>query len=183
MICCVIFGINNTRDISKLSQITYKNFEIWPVVFMPSITTNHAITYINQDVFSSLNFTSIKCVSEPFLVLSQTEMSYFPPFHIFHNQWNPNHFLYPKPEKRYTFLKGFLYFSEVVIVSIGRNIVLLIHKGKHSRSKKNINTFLYFFKWDIKILNRLYCTVALWKTYTSSENPNKCKSKKTYTAQ
>ena len=32
MICCVIFGINNTRDISKLSQIslavTCKNFEI-----------------------------------------------------------------------------------------------------------------------------------------------------------
>ena len=26
----------------------------------------------------------------------------------------------------------------------GRNFVLLIHNGKHSRSKKNINTFLYF---------------------------------------
>ena len=117
---------------------------------------------LNQDVFSSLNFTSIKCVSEPFLVLS---LSYFPPFHILHNQWNPYHFLYLKPEKGYTFLKGFLFFRGCHSVTIGRNIVLLLHKGKHSMSKKNINTFLYFFKWDIKILNRLYCTVALWKTY------------------
>ena len=50
MICCVIFGINNTRDMSKLSQIslavTNKNFETSLLVFMPSITTNHAITYI-----------------------------------------------------------------------------------------------------------------------------------------
>ena len=41
------FGINTTRDISKLSQITYDNFEISLVVFMPQITTNHAITYTN----------------------------------------------------------------------------------------------------------------------------------------
>ena len=41
------FGINTTRDISKLSQITYNNFEISLVVFMPHITTNHAITYTN----------------------------------------------------------------------------------------------------------------------------------------
>ena len=116
---------------------------------------------LNQEVFSSLNFTSIKCVSEPFLVLSQTEI----PWHILHNQWNPSHILYLKPEKRYTFLKGFLFFRGSHSVTIGRNIVVLIQKGKHSRSKKNINTFLYFFKWDIKILNRLYCTVALWKTY------------------
>ena len=49
----MIFGINTTRDISKLSQIslsiTYNNFEISLVVFMPNITTNHAITYTNQD--------------------------------------------------------------------------------------------------------------------------------------
>ena len=109
-------------------EITYKNFEIWLVVFMPSITTNHAITYTNQEVFSSLNFTSIKCACEPFLVLSQTEMSYFPPFHILHNQWNPNHFLYLKPEKRYTFLKRFLFFRGCHSVTIGRNIVLLILK-------------------------------------------------------
>ena len=40
---------NSTRDISKLSQIsiTYNNFEISLVVFMPNITTNHAITYTN----------------------------------------------------------------------------------------------------------------------------------------
>ena len=48
----VIFGINTTRDISKLSQISlaimYNNFEISFVVFMPNITTNHAITYTNS---------------------------------------------------------------------------------------------------------------------------------------
>ena len=42
----MIFGINTTRDISELSQ-SYNNFEISPVVFMPNITTNHAITYTN----------------------------------------------------------------------------------------------------------------------------------------
>ena len=41
----VIFGINTTRDISKLFQITYNNFEISLAVFMPDIITNHAITY------------------------------------------------------------------------------------------------------------------------------------------
>ena len=47
----MIFGINTPHDISKLSQIslvareiTYNNFEISLVVFMPNITTNHAIT-------------------------------------------------------------------------------------------------------------------------------------------
>ena len=44
----MIFGINTTRDISKLSQITYNNFEISLVVFMPNITSNHAITYTNS---------------------------------------------------------------------------------------------------------------------------------------
>ena len=50
----MIFGINTPHDISKLSQIslvareiTYNNFEISLVVFMPNITTNHAITYTN----------------------------------------------------------------------------------------------------------------------------------------
>ena len=48
MICTrPAFGINTSRDISKLSQITYNNFEISLVVFMPPITTNHAITYAN----------------------------------------------------------------------------------------------------------------------------------------
>ena len=40
----VIFGITTTCDISKLSQL-YHNFEISPVLIMPNITTNHAITY------------------------------------------------------------------------------------------------------------------------------------------
>ena len=39
----MIFGINKTRDISKLSQICYNNFEILLVVFMPNITTNHVL--------------------------------------------------------------------------------------------------------------------------------------------
>ena len=50
------FGINTTREISKLSnftrqsvrEITYNNFEISPVVFTQNITTNHAITYTNS---------------------------------------------------------------------------------------------------------------------------------------
>ena len=29
-------------------EITYNNFEISLVVFMPNITTNHAITYTNR---------------------------------------------------------------------------------------------------------------------------------------
>ena len=44
----MIFGINTIRDISELSQITYNNFEISLAVFMPNITTNHAITYTND---------------------------------------------------------------------------------------------------------------------------------------
>ena len=52
----MVFGINTTRDISKLSQIsareiTYDNFEISLVVFTPNITTNHAITYTNRPNF------------------------------------------------------------------------------------------------------------------------------------
>ena len=46
--------MNTTRDISKLSQISlyeaYNNFEISLVVFMPNITTNHAITYTNTTI-------------------------------------------------------------------------------------------------------------------------------------
>ena len=52
----MVFAINTTCDISKLAQIslawisreiTYNTFEISLVVFMPNITTNHAITYTN----------------------------------------------------------------------------------------------------------------------------------------
>ena len=43
------------------------------------------------------------------------------------------------------FFKGSSYFLRGChSVTIGRNIVLLIHNGKHVRSKKNINTYLYF---------------------------------------
>ena len=53
----MIFGINTTRDILKIvsnftrlpaCEITYNNFEISLVVFMPNTTTNHAITYTNN---------------------------------------------------------------------------------------------------------------------------------------
>ena len=52
----MIFGINTTRDISKLSQIMYmyNNFEISLVAFMPNITTNRAITYTNNMFFMGL---------------------------------------------------------------------------------------------------------------------------------
>ena len=32
-------------------EVTYNNFEISLVVFMPNITTNHAITYTNKNLF------------------------------------------------------------------------------------------------------------------------------------
>ena len=51
----MIFGINTTRDISKLSQITCNNFELSLVVFMPNITANHAVTYTNQSLIKSLH--------------------------------------------------------------------------------------------------------------------------------
>ena len=54
----MIFGINTTRDISKLSQIslaqrlvklriTILKYHSW-YYFMSNITTNHAITYTNS---------------------------------------------------------------------------------------------------------------------------------------
>ena len=48
--------MNTTRDISKLSQIyliTYNNFKISLVVFMPNITTNNAITYTNSNLIAN----------------------------------------------------------------------------------------------------------------------------------
>ena len=61
----MIFGINTTRDISKLSQTslaynnvrTYNNFEISLVVFKPNITTNHAITYTNLLPFKMARYS------------------------------------------------------------------------------------------------------------------------------
>ena len=55
----MIFGINTTRRYFKIvsnftpssaREITYNNFDISLVVFMPNITTkmNHAITYTNN---------------------------------------------------------------------------------------------------------------------------------------
>ena len=63
----MIFGINTTWDISKLStnftrltacEITYNNFEISLRVFMPNITTNHAITNTNFRGSRKSNLTS-----------------------------------------------------------------------------------------------------------------------------
>ena len=56
----MIFDINTTRDISKLSQISYNNFEISLVLSMPNITTNHAITYTN--LIMKLQKTLITCL-------------------------------------------------------------------------------------------------------------------------
>ena len=56
----MIVCINTTRDISKLSQITYNNFEISLVVFMPNITTNDAITYTNAIESSTICGIKIK---------------------------------------------------------------------------------------------------------------------------
>ena len=37
-------------------EITYNNFEISLVVFMPNITTNHAITYTNMFITNLMSF-------------------------------------------------------------------------------------------------------------------------------
>ena len=60
----MIFGINTTcdnyfkivSDFTRLTarEITYNNFEIFPVVCMPNITTNHAITYTNTNFSNRL---------------------------------------------------------------------------------------------------------------------------------
>ena len=59
----MIFGINTTHDISKLSQITYNNFEISLVEFMPNITTKYAITYTKSN----------QCNQEPLWLLVYTK--------------------------------------------------------------------------------------------------------------
>ena len=45
-------------------EITDNNFEISLVVFMPNITTNHAITYTNKSIFNGEKYISevtLKC--------------------------------------------------------------------------------------------------------------------------
>ena len=58
----MIFGIKTTRDSSKLS--TENNFEISLEVFMPNITTNHAITYtygtVSRTFMTELQLTDLK---------------------------------------------------------------------------------------------------------------------------
>ena len=39
-------------------EITYNNFEISLVVFMPNITTNHAITYTNPVGFALFSYVN-----------------------------------------------------------------------------------------------------------------------------
>ena len=56
-----MFGINTTF-VSNLTRptardITYNNFEISLVVFMPNITTNHAFTHTNSLIISGLAHT------------------------------------------------------------------------------------------------------------------------------
>ena len=60
----MISGINTTRDISKIivsnftrlmaREITYNNCKISLVVFIPNITTNHAITYTCMEEFTEV---------------------------------------------------------------------------------------------------------------------------------
>ena len=57
----MIFGINTTQDISAAREITYNNFEISLVVFMPNITTNHAITYTNSNDISTTVVRELIC--------------------------------------------------------------------------------------------------------------------------
>ena len=85
----VIFGINTTCEISKLSQISCNNFEILLVVFMPNITTNHAITDTNfidaKKVFSDT--ISITASSLWFLIRSQNDIisaRFFSNLSLFH---------------------------------------------------------------------------------------------------
>ena len=80
MICTWYFSINITRDDFKIvsnftrltaREIMYNNFERSLVVFMPNITTNHAITFSNcwnshqsQELywpFPSLSSYSLSC--------------------------------------------------------------------------------------------------------------------------
>ena len=53
----MIFDINTTRDISGC--LTYNNFEISLVLFMPNITTNHAITYIYLKIWVCFTLFSL----------------------------------------------------------------------------------------------------------------------------
>jgi len=54
-----MFGMDTACDISKLPQIMWDNFEITLVVFMPGITTNHAITYTNCTPHGPITITNI----------------------------------------------------------------------------------------------------------------------------
>ena len=75
-----------TRDISKLSQIMHNNFEISLMVFMPNITTNHAITYTNvrgtQREYSSKPHKH--SIDERTLVFKRQIKDYVYPLKIFH---------------------------------------------------------------------------------------------------
>ena len=70
----MIFGIKYhswyfkiASNLTRLTarEITYNNFEISLVVFMPNITTNHAITYTNN--FSEIHTSQGQDWTFPFL--------------------------------------------------------------------------------------------------------------------
>ena len=46
-------------------EIIYNTFEISLVVFMPNITTNHAITYTYQNSLISLPYPKLACLKSP----------------------------------------------------------------------------------------------------------------------
>ena len=55
-------SISKQFFITEAREITYNNFEISFVVFMPNITTNHAITYTNTRKFGRRVHTEINDV-------------------------------------------------------------------------------------------------------------------------
>ena len=57
MICTCYFKIVSNFTHLAACEITYNNFEISPVVFMPNITTNHATnkTYLKKIQETSWN--------------------------------------------------------------------------------------------------------------------------------
>ena len=74
----MIFGINTTHDISKLSQVSsrYYDFEISLMVFMTNITTNHAIfSYTNVSKCFCFANSQITVVLNFFMILLSSLMS------------------------------------------------------------------------------------------------------------
>ena len=66
--------LNFTRLTAR--EITYNNFEISLVVFMPNITTNHAITYTNTVVLKINIFLFVNMKDKIKLKLREFELQH-----------------------------------------------------------------------------------------------------------